>query len=151
MPEQILQQPKKSDGITEKKRVFLENLSSKEGILKEFKIAREFIEENCGIKLTNIELVGLRHITEEVVKQFVIDEVEHVGERERFIPPEEINARFLLEYYGVNNEILKSWGYELNIDQPSKYNLELGDKDNRIKKEWFRKKQQELHDQPPDR
>ncbi len=59
-----LEKPKLFDKVA-----WIESLNTKEFIQKSFEEERSFIESSCGIKLTQIELVGLYRITVKVMQE----------------------------------------------------------------------------------
>ena len=72
-----------------------------------FKDAREFLESSCNIKFTNIELVGLHLIAEEVTREFykqkrkrvLLDDNEYLTDID---PQREIPGRFMIKFYDMN-------------------------------------------------
>jgi len=85
----------------EKKEEFLRTYESKEDILRNFNEIKESIEKKCGIRLSNIEGVGLRKIAEACVKQSVQDGIDGVSGHYMIEPQEETFIRFLYEFYNV--------------------------------------------------
>ena len=114
----------------------IESFNTREGINDIFIDNKTFIESYCGIKLTNIELAGLRIITEKVMSDVYRQEKEKDGNPEKkeslsdMLPTSEIPARFFLEFYGL---------YPEDIDKLEKENGE------EIFKEYFRRRQNSLH------
>lgn len=85
----------------EKKEEFLRTYESREDILRCFNGVKELIEEMCGIKLSNIEGVGLRKITEACVEKAVQDGIDGVSGPYTIEPQTETFTRFLYEFYNV--------------------------------------------------
>jgi len=123
------EEPKQFD-----RTAYLENLNTKKGITETFEENKEFIEKNCGITLSNIELVGLRKITEEVLKEFYKQEKDANPEGPESLswidPNKEIPGRFFLEFYDL---------YMEDVDRLMEENSD------EIFKEYFRRKQTSLH------
>jgi hypothetical protein len=115
---------------------YLESLNTKDGVLEVFEENKDFIEKACGITLTNIELVGLRVITEKTLKEFYLQEKEKVSKpnKEESLSDidykKEILARFFLEFYGLS---------------PADLDRLDGENSEEIFKEYFRRKQESLH------
>lgn len=83
------------------KEKFLRTFETKEEILRCFQQVRKTIERSCGIKLSNIEGVGLRKITEACVKQAVQDGIDEVSGPYMIEPHDEAFNRFLYHFYNV--------------------------------------------------
>ena len=82
--------------------------AEKEKIMEEYEYAKKYIEEASGLKLSNIELVGLRNIAEEFMKEMVKNEIGKVSGHNRLVPYEEIPARFFWKFYGIRQDEFNS-------------------------------------------
>ncbi len=103
------------------KEEWIEALNSPEVILESFKEALNFIESVSGIKLTQIELVGLRRIVEKVMKEVYEQEKEYIKSRKPYPesaiePHMEIVGRFFWEFYEIPlsdiDKLYKTFGEE---------------------------------------
>jgi hypothetical protein len=102
-----------------------------EKILQEFQEAKISIEEMTGLSLSNIELVGLRKITENFMKELVEQKI--AGAKETMLPADEIPARFFLEFYDMDPGTY----IELTSNESGNFN--------ELEKEWFRIEQERRH------
>ena len=117
--------------------------AEREKILEEFEYQKKYIEEITGLTLSNLEAVGLRKITEEVMQQMAQERIEGVSGHTIASPVEEIPARFFLEFYDIPaGQFWKLF--------PSK--LKSGDivdkesfKPTELTKEFFRREQEKKH------
>ncbi len=108
-----------------------------------FDHTKKYILEITGLELTTVELAGLKRIVSEVHKQdkdaikrkFIDKEDENEIAFCYGGPVNESTARFLLEYYGIDEKI-SNWEnlFEIKNNRPSS-----------AVKEWFRRKQEEMH------
>lgn len=116
----------------------LESKKPIDGKQEKFEEAKYFIEFGCGIKLTQIELVGLRRITMKVIEEK--SQQEKMREQEKLSGKEiprldnlnyrsEIITRFMHQFYDVNLSDVKT----------------LSGKDGEILKEYFRRAQAKAH------
>ena len=116
--------------------MFVESFNTKEGVLAYFNETKDFIEESCGIKLTNIELVGLRKITEGTMEEAYRQETEkdlNPNKPESLSdidPRKEIPARFFKEFYDLD---------------PADLDRLVEENSDEIFKEYFKRKQASLH------
>jgi hypothetical protein len=87
---------------------------TQETISEQFNTAKKCIEDQYEISLSTIELFNLRKITEKVLQE--ISEMIKLksDSHSNFVPWEEIPARFLQEYYGIDPHTLKQWEVEFH-------------------------------------
>ena len=94
---------------------------------------REFIERSCGITMSNIEALGLRKITEQVLMEAIevrTNELSSGLESLSLVDPQkEIPARFFYEFYNLSPQNLE----DLYANDENKF------------KEFFRRRQETLH------
>ena len=105
--------------------------ANSEKIQEDFERARKDLREELDLELSNIELFGLKKITEEVLK----DKAKHIEfvkntsvrhDNSDFHVPYEIIARFLAKYYEIYN-------YYDGLRDSKKLKEEL-----RLKQAWHR-------------
>ena len=107
----------------------------------EFAIAKETIESTLGIKLTNIELVGLRKIVKEVLEEAKkINPSLNKHSRSLVWPMSEIPIRFYYVFYGITDKLT-------NIFPPQKDKMGSEIWPTPIMHEFFQREQAKLHNE----
>jgi hypothetical protein len=104
-----------------------------EAVIDIFTENRDFIERSCGITLSNIEALGLRKITEQVLKEAIEARSSELASGLESLslvdPQKEIPARFFYEFYNLSPQNLE----DLYTNDGDKF------------KEFFRRRQETLH------
>ena len=126
----------KFENQSEKK--FWKPYAEKEKIMKEYEDAKENIEKFSGLKLSNIELVGLKKITGDFMKKMVNDKIRGISGENRLVPYEEIPARFFWEFYGIRQDEFNSL---FPADEDGKGHSTVKEST----KKYFQKLQEERH------
>jgi hypothetical protein len=108
--------------------------AEKDKILEKFKDEKRAIEEMTGLKLSNIEAVGLRKITEEVMKQMSDEAVGGINGHTMVAPFEEIPARFFQKFFDIDIDTY------INLPRDGS-----GDFDE-VTKQWFKREQEKRCD-----
>jgi hypothetical protein len=74
-----------------------------ERVLENTEKTKNWFEGSFGVALSSIEIVGLRKITEQVLEEFKNQEIDEVDSTMKFDIFAEVNARFLNEFYDIND------------------------------------------------
>ena len=117
---------------------WIEHLRTNEGVQESFEESRKLIESACGIALTQIELVGLRRITERVLEE-LYGKKESSAEKKladtkiNLVPKNhghEIFSRFMQEFYDMN---------------PGEFQRFSEDNDREMMGQYFKRMQERAH------
>ena len=112
----------------------VERFLNKEYISEQFQSAKDLIEGTLGVKLSIIELVGLRLITKKVMPEVYRQQKDlltnPVDSLSIMNPGQEIPARFIQEFYGIDSPNFEKFYSEYEED---------------AFREFFRRKQASLH------
>jgi hypothetical protein len=112
----------------------LKYFSQRKNVLEKFRYVKECLEDHLGIKLTTIEGVGLRMITEKYMQEMIRDRVNGRHYENLTVPEEEIPEIFLYEFYGLFPGDYSKIPREGHVEEMKEEY-----------KEWFRREQARLH------